>query len=604
MTSPAGTSAVTQPIDQLLRRLWSHIRSRRRWQLLLLLMLTVLASVAEIFSIGAVLPLLGLLTSPDAVFQHRLARPFIDALGIVDASQLLLPLTLAFGIATLAAGSMRLLLIWASTRLSFATGSDLSTDMYRRTLYQPYAVHLAKNSSQVINSIAMKANASIYLVVIPVLTIVSSAILMTLIIVAMLMVDPRIALAAFGGFGAIYAVIVLLTRKQLLRDSNRVAQESTNVLKALQEGLGGVRDVLIDGSQATYCRVYRNADLPLRRAQGNNYFVAQSPRIGTETLGMLLIAGLAFALAQQPGGIQTALPILGTLALCAQRLLPVLQAAYASWISIRGAQASLQDTLDLLDQPLPAYVDQPAPAPLPFRHHLTLENISFAYAADAAPVLEGISLTVPKGARVGFIGKTGSGKSTLLDIVMGLLAPQSGSLSVDGVPVDEGNRRAWQANIAHVPQSIFLADSTIAENIAFGVPPEKIDHSRVRGAAARAQLADAIESWPKGYQTVVGERGVRLSGGQRQRIGIARALYKGAAVMILDEATSALDNETEASVMQAIEGLDDDITILIIAHRLSTLRTCTQVFELDKGEIVRAGSYGDLTRQPASEAVA
>ena len=584
----------TQAISQLLRRLWGHIHPRRRGQLILLLILTVFASFAEIFSIGAVLPFLGMLTSPELVFRHPLVSPAVHALGITDSSQLLLPLTVAFGAAILVAGLMRLLLVWASIRLSFATGSDLSIGMYRRTLYQPYSVHLAKNSSQVINGIAVKANATIYAIVIPVLTIISSAIMLALILIGMLWVDPLIALAALGGFGAIYASIILLTRKQMMRDSQRMAVESTNVIKALQEGLGGVRDVLIDGSQATYCRIYSNADLPLRRAQGSNYFVSQFPRVGMEAFGMLLIAGLAYALAQQPDGLSKAIPVLGALALGAQRLLPVLQQAYASWASIRGGQVSLQDALDLLDQPLPDYVDQPTAKPLPFQHHITLNDLSFSYGPTAPPVLKGINLSIEKASRVGFIGKTGSGKSTLLDVIMGLLQANEGSLRVDGEPITLRNQRAWQANIAHVPQSIFLTDSTIAENIAFGLPTDKIDLKRVKEAAQRAQIADIIETWPLQYQTFVGERGIRLSGGQRQRIGIARALYKQADVIILDEATSALDSQTETAVMEGIEGLGRDITILIIAHRLTTLKTCTQVVELENGRVKRSGTYEEM----------
>jgi ATP-binding cassette subfamily B protein len=283
--------------------------------------------------------------------------------------------------------------------------------------------------------------------------------------------------------------------------------------------------------------------------------------------------------------------VLGALALGAQRLLPVLQQAYASLSSIQGGQVSLRDTLDLLDQPLPDYVGQPVADPLPFRQQISLNNLSFRYTEQTPWVLENLDLTITKGSRVGFIGVTGSGKSTLLDIVMGLLAPTDGKLEIDGQPIVTGNNRAWQAHIAHVPQAIYLADSTIEENIAFGVPKGKIDQSRVKKAASQAQIAEIIESWPKKYQTYVGERGIRLSGGQRQRIGIARALYKQADVIIFDEATSALDNETEQAVMQAIESLDNDLTVLIIAHRLTTLRNCNQVVELGDGGIKRIGAY-------------
>ena len=588
-----------QPIPQLFGRLWHHISPRRRGQFGLLLVLMLFASFAEILSIGAVLPFLAVLTAPGRVFEHQAAQPFIQVLGFTEPEQLLLPLTIAFGLAALMAGAMRLLLLWASTRLSYATGADLSISIYRRTLYQPYAVHVARNSSEIINGISNKSSAVINIIMM-LLNLISSGVMLSAILIALLSVDPVIALAAFGGFGVIYAFIIWLTRNRLLINSQRMARESTHVIKSLQEGLGGIRDVLIDGSQSTYCHIYRNADLPLRRAQGNNSFIGASPRYAMEALGMLLIATLAYTLAQQTDGIAKAIPVLGALALGAQRLLPVLQQAYAAWSYIQGVQASLQDTLELLDQPLPDYADQPAAKPLPFRQQISMNQLSFRYSPQTTWVLKNLDLCIAKGSRIGFIGVTGSGKSTLLDIVMGLLHSTEGALEIDGQPITTGNQRAWQAHIAHVPQAIFLADSTIEENIAFGVPKDQVDLERVRQAARQAQIADIIETWPKQYQTFVGERGIRLSGGQRQRIGIARALYKQADVIIFDEATSALDNETEQAVMQAIEGLSEDLTILIIAHRISTLKNCTQIVELGDGGIKRTGSYQDIVNQAAT----
>ena len=590
---------INQPITLLLHRLWGHISSRRRGQFGLLLILMVLASFAEIFSIGAVLPFLAVLTAPERVFAHAAAQPIIQSLGLTAPEQLLLPLTIAFGVAALITGVMRLVLFWASTRLSFATGADLSINIYRRTLYQAYAVHCDRNSSEVVNGISGKANGVIYSVIVPTLTLISSILMLIAILIALLSVEPVIALVAFGGFGLIYACIVCLCRRKLLVDSRHIARESTQVIKSLQEGLGGIRDVLIDGSQATYCHIYHNSDLPLRRAQGNNMFIAQSPRYAVEALGMVLIAALAYSLTLQADGIAKAIPILGALAVGAQRLLPVLQQAYGSWTSIRGGQVSLQDTLELLDQPLPDYIDQPAAQPLLFHHHIKLKELGFRYSPQTPYVLKHLNLTITKGSRVGFIGTTGSGKSTLLDIVMGLLQPTDGTLEIDGQAVTPANHRAWQAHIAHVPQTIFLADSTIEENIAFGVPKDQVDIQRVKQSAQQAQIADSIESWPNQYQTFVGERGIRLSGGQRQRIGIARALYKKADVIIFDEATSALDNETEKAVMQAIEGLSKDLTLLIIAHRLTTLKSCTQIVELGEGGIKLAGSYLDSVNQQA-----
>jgi ABC-type multidrug transport system fused ATPase/permease subunit len=588
----------TQPITQLLARLWQNFSPRRRGQFGLLLGLMVLASFAEILSIGAVLPFLAVLTAPERIFEFPALKPVVQIFGLTRPDQLVLPLTFVFGLAVLIAGAMRLILLWANARLSFSVGADISFNIYRRTLYQPYAVHCSRNSSEVINGITNKTSISINIISM-FLALIGSGVMLISILFALLAIDPVIALAAFGGFGLIYGLIIRLTRKRLLINSQITALESTNVIKSLQEGLGGIRDVLIDGSQATYCQIYRNADLPLRRVQGNNAFISAAPRYGIEALGMLLIATLAYSIAQQADGISKAIPILGALALGAQRLLPVLQQAYGAWSYILSGQASLQDTLEMLDQPLPDYADKLTTEPLLFSQHIIVKQVAFRYSLQSPWVLKNLDLSISKGSRVGFIGSTGSGKSTLLDIIMGLLHPSDGIIEIDGQPITQGNHRAWQAHIAHVPQAIFLSDNTIEENIAFGVPKHQIDLLRVREAAQQAQIAETIQSWPKQYQTFVGERGIRLSGGQRQRIGIARALYKKADVIIFDESTSALDNETEEAVMQAIEGLSKDLTILIIAHRLTSLKNCTQIVELGGGSIRRTGTYQEIVNLAA-----
>lgn len=584
---------LNEPIPSHLTRLWCHISPRRRWQFIYLFVLMLLASFAEVMSIGAVLPFLGVLTAPELVFELPVAQPIIELLGLTESKQLLLPLTIAFSVLALIAGGMRLLLLWSTIRLSFAAGADLSIDIYRRTLYQPYAEHCARNSSVVIDGISNKANGVIYNIIIPTLTLISSSTMLAAILIAFIVFEPLMALTTFSVFGLIYLVIVRLTRKQLIADSRSVALESTKVIKCIQEGLGGIRDVLIDGSQETYCQIYSVANIRLRYAQGNSLFIGAFPRYGVEALGVFFLAVLAYFLAQQTNGIAKAIPFLGALALGAQRLLPLLQQVYGSWTQINSGQASLKEVLNMLDQPAPNFISKPVEE-LPFSQSITLRQISFRYEEQASYVLNQINLTIPKGSRVGFIGATGSGKSTLLDIVMGLLKPTNGLLEIDGRVITSVNHRAWQSHIAHVPQVIFLADCTIEENIAFGIPRDKIDFSRVKLAAVQAQIANDIECLPKKYQTFVGERGIRLSGGQRQRIGIARALYKQADVIIFDEATSALDSQTEQAVMQAIQSLSEELTLLIIAHRLTTLENCTQIVELSDGKIKRTGRYQDI----------
>ena len=576
--------------------LWRRLSRARRRQFVILLGLMMTAALAEVISVGAILPFLGILTAPEKLFAYPALQGFIRLTGAQDAQQLLLPLTLIFCAAALLAGGIRILLVYATTRYSFAVGADLSMDVYRRTLYQPYPVHISRNSSEVINGITGKTAMMIGSILVPLLTLVSSTILLTGILCALLAVDPWIALIAGGVFGTIYVAIVSASKRNLKNNSECIARESTQVIKSLQEGLGGIRDVLIDGTQELYCHIYQMADRPLRLAQANTTFISSSPRYVIETFGMILIAGLAYSMSLRPGGVATAIPILGALALGAQRLLPILQQGYSSLVIIRGAEASLRDTLALLDQPLPPHIAGPAAGPMAFHEEIGLQDLGFRYGPDLPWVFRGVNLKIPKGKRIGFIGSTGIGKSTLFDIIMGLLQPTEGVLAIDGEAVTALNHRAWQAHLSHVPQSIYLADSAIEENIAFGVPRNRIDFERVREAARGAQIAGVIESWPEKYRTFVGERGIRLSGGQRQRIGIARALYKRADVIIFDEATSALDHETERAVMEAINGLGSDMTILIIAHRLTTLKDCDLIVELGKGGIQRTGRYDDLIK--------
>ena len=582
-----------------IHRLWGHLSPRRKKQLMVLALLMIIASFAEVVSIGAVLPFLGALTSPEKIFSHNLAQPFIQLFQVQAAQEILLPFTLVFIIAAIFAGLARITLLWVQTRLSMAIGADFSVQVYERTLYQPYSVHVSRNSSEILAG-ARKADGLVYSLIQPVLLAISAVVILVAVIATLLAIQPLVALTAFLGFGLIYAAVVFITKQRIAKNSQIIARQQGRVNKAIQEGLGGIRDVLLDGTQPVYSRLYKDAFIPMQTASASNQVVSVSPRFGVEALGMVLIAGLAYVLATASGaagGIANAIPALGALALGAQRLLPVLQQIYNAYITIKGNQASTQDALDLLDQPMPEHANVQLAKPIAFQIALTLKDLGFRYTPQGPWVLRHLNLHIPKGSRVGFVGVTGSGKSTLLDIAMGLLNPTEGTLLVDNSAVQPQNTRAWQAHISHVPQAIYLSDNSIAENIAFGVPAELIDLQLVKQAAQQAQIAQTIESWDKGYDTMVGERGVRLSGGQRQRIGIARALYKRSNVIIFDEATSALDNETEAAVMQAVETLGRHITILIITHRLTTLKSCDQIVELANCGIKAVGDYQQMIQR-------
>lgn len=469
---------------------------------------------------------------------------------------------------------------------------------FRRTLFQPYSTHVARSSSEIISGMTQKVGAAIG-VISAVISMITSGILFASIMTTLFIIEPLVATISVVVFGSAYIFIALLTRHRLEINGQLCAKQQSIFIKIIQEGLGGIRDIIIDGTQAVYCDAFHKSNLQLQRADRENTFINGFPRYFMESMGMILVAILVLVTNYRSGNVVDVLPILGMLALGAQRSLPLMQALYGGWSSMIGSKAALVDVLELLDQPLQTQANLPEPEPLLLRETIDFKNVSFHYGSHGPCVLEGFDLKISKGSRVGIIGRTGSGKSTALDLLMGLLEPTRGQILVDGLPVNHDRQRAWQRIVAHVPQSIFLADSTISENIAFGIPSDKIDLERVRDAAKQARISEFIESSPESYRTIVGERGVRLSGGQRQRIGIARAIYKQASVLIFDEATSSLDNETEQSVMEAIEGLSKDLTLFIIAHRLTTLKNCTQIVELGNGVVKRTGSYQDIVNQSA-----
>lgn len=580
-------------ILSLLLQLFEFVDSRRKIQGVVLLVLTFFGAVAEIVSLGAVVPFISVLVEPESIFYSDYMSDFINFFNINTPSELQLPLTIMFCIAAVSAGAIRLILLWVSIRLSNATGADLSIDVYRKTLFQPYTIHVQRSSSEIISGITQKVGAATA-VLLSLVTVITSFSLLLAILGTLIFIDPLIASLTLLIFGIGYFLIAFNTRKNLKMNSLSIASEQTNVVKALQEGLGAIRDILLNGTQEIYTDDYRRAIQKLVKARGGNSFINEAPRFGMESLGMILIALLAYSLSFREGGINSALPILGALALGAQRLLPLLQQLYGNYSVVMGSRGSLIDVLSLLNQPLPEYESLPIPDSYIFNHQIEFNGISFKYPGEDNHVFKDLNFSIEKGQSLGICGTTGSGKSTTIDILMMLLNPNEGQLLVDGKVLGQEKLRSWQLSIAHVPQNIFLSDRSITENIAFGIPPNEIDQDKVIEAAKKSQILEFINESPKGFQTIVGERGVRLSGGQRQRIALARAFYRNASILVFDEATSALDSETEMNVMNSISGLDSNLTTIIIAHRLTTLKHCEKIIQLEHGKITFSGSYAEL----------
>ena len=581
-------------------KLFCNLTPRRKIQLIWVMLLMLVGAIAELMTLGSIMPLLAVMADPTSAISHPYLRQAFGFLGWTDPNKFLFPLVILFGVTVLFAGIVRMVIIWVTQKYVFRVGYDLSVEVYRRTLYQDYEYHTTKNSGELIAGVGKVQNI-VGSVIRPLMDIAMSLIITVFIFSALLVIDTMVALTAAGGFTLIYLGITCLTRKKLSANSQLMASAQNERIKTMQEGYGGIRDIIIDQAQPTYVNHYGRVDLVLRNAQMINAFIGLSPYYAIQALAMILIAGLAYTISITYGGLTAALPVLGALALGAQRLMPMLQLIYRSITQIIGHQQVLQDVIDFLELPL-SHNEKNARncEPLPFNNSIQLKDLNFHYSKSGPDILNNTNLVINKGTKVGFIGKTGSGKSTLIDLIMGLLSPSSGVITVDGETLTGNNISRFQKRIAHVPQSIYLTDTTIAENIAFGVHPDNIDFDQVKEAAHRAQISEYIENLDNGYNTDIGERGVRLSGGQRQRIGIARALYKKADILIFDEATSALDTETEEAVMREIYSLDGDLTILIIAHRLTTIQHCDKVIKLELGSIFAEGSLNNINNIPDS----
>ena len=564
---------------QALRALLDALPPRRTRQLWLLSGLTIVNAAAELLLLAATMLFLAALAGSGI---ETVPAPLRAWLGDLDGERQIGFAALAFGATAITANALRLLYLRLTENYVAEVTHELTMEVQRRVFAQPYDYHVRHHSSVVIASLDKVTQLTFILFhqwLDGVATIATGMAVLGLLI----SIGPVPALAAFAVFSALYLATARISAGRLKERSSCLGATYDDRVRTVQESLGAIRDLIIDHSQRAQLEEFRRADSRLAKMQSSTRFIASAPRYIVEAAAVVLLAALAVALAVRGN----ALVMIGGIAIGGLRVLPLLQGAYRNWATMTANRSIVGDVLALLSLPISADADA-TPDPLPMQRSLRLDSITFCYPGRPQPAVARVNLEIERGERIGLVGGTGSGKSTLADVIMGLLSPQTGTILVDEAPLDAASVRAWQRNIAHVSQTIFLADASIARNIAFSVPDDPVDMARARRAAAQAGIAEFIESLPDGYESTVGERGTRLSGGQRQRIAIARAVYKGAPLLVLDEATNALDEETEAQVLGNLFA-DKSRTILIVAHRPSALQQCDRVLRLEGGRIVGDG---------------
>jgi len=603
-TPPAPAEAGTVVLG--VKKLFALMDGNEKRRFYLLLPVVTVMALLQVIGIASVMPFLALVADPDIIQSDARLRWVYDTLGFQSTQAFLTFAGIGALVLLVISNALAALTEYLQLRFSWSLNHTLSVRILREYLAKPYVFFLNHNTSALATNILAEVRQTVRGFVLALVQLLSRTVVTLFILALLVAINPMLALMTFGFLGLAYGGVFLLVRRMMADAGRKRSLSDKARFKTATEALAGIKDIKILGNERTFLRRYEHYSRTYERYMARQQVVSLMPRYAFETIafGGMLVVVLVVML--RGNGLQAVLPTLGVYAFATLRLLPALQSLFTSLTSLRFSVPSIDVLYEDLDPEKGRMQDEELGSvtpvqPLPFTDRIVLRDITFGYPNTERPVFDGFSLELKANSTVGIVGSTGSGKTTLIDILLGLLAPRSGQLEVDDVPVDDDNVRSWQRNLGYVPQQIYLSDDTIAANIAFGIRAKDIDRAAVERAATMASVHDFIVSeLPLGYDTVVGERGVRLSGGQRQRLGIARALYHDPAVLVFDEATSALDGVTEESIFQAVSALGKSKTIVMIAHRITTVRDCDVIYLLEKGRVVASGTFEHLLETSAT----
>ncbi len=595
--APVADRAAPASVDEpgVLGKVWAILAPAERRQLLALLPAVVVMALFETAGVASIVPFLGLLSDPAAIEKHALLRAWYQAGDFTSPNSFFFVVGLAVLLLVTVGNAISGATTWALLRFSWMGNHTLSLRLLGDYLRRPYEFFLAQNTADLSKNILSEVQSVVTGVLVQGVQLTARGCVVLFVVASLVVLDPVMAAGVAVAFGGVYGAIFLAVRRALTNmGTERVAMNQQRYRLAA-EALAGVKELKLYGLEETVLAQYAQPSTTFATLQARHAVLAQLPKFALETIAFGGVLAMVLYLLGAGRSLTDSLPVLGLYAFAAYRMLPGLQVVFAGMTTIRFQLGAL----GVLYRDLDRTTDVPAPArevpEVRFESALVLDDVRYHYASAPRSALDGVSLRLGRGEWLALVGATGAGKSTLVDVMLGLLPPTSGRLLVDGGELDDTRRRGWQRVVAYVPQQIFLADDTVARNIAFGLPSHAVDQERLRWAARVAQIDDFVtEQLPKGYDTPIGERGIRLSGGQRQRIGVARALYRRPKLLVLDEATSALDNETEARFFAALESELSETAVVSIAHRLTTTRGFDRILVLEHGRVVDEGSYDEL----------
>jgi HlyD family secretion protein len=578
--------------------IWSVLTSRQRRWVLGAQFLSIIMALTTVVGIASIAPFFSVLGNPHLIDQSG-PLVWLYHLGFSSRRSFTVALGLAFMGLVLLANLINVIGSFVMIRLALRIGTDLQSILFAEYLHRPYCFHARTHSAVLFNNVIHETARATNHILQNAFSLITNIVTALFIVVSVMLLNPVVAAAMIVGLAGGYILIYLAVRNRLLRAGEIESHFYIEQTKVVNESLGAIKEILVLRTQNFFRGSFERSTRSVARAAARTQLIGQSPRYVMECIAVVGLVAVALLAGRREDGIGTRLGQLTFLGFAAYRLLPTLQQAFLAIVKIRANRAGFASIVpDLRLARANEYrVARPDSSWREFpRSEIRLKEVSYRYEPDRPPAVSGVSLRIPAGAAVGFVGANGSGKTTLVDLIAGLLVPGTGQIEVDGIVLDAANRPAWQSRIAYAPQNIFLLDATIAQNVALSVSAGEIDRERLLAAARLAQLDEFVATLPFGYDHMVGERGRRLSGGQRQRIGIARALYRDASVLIMDEATNSLDGLTEQELMATILRLRGRYTVILIAHRLNTVRACDVIFEFDCGNVTGSGSYEGLLR--------
>jgi len=578
--------------SKLFFKLWKKLSKRRKLQTYFALLIMILSGICELISFAALIPFLIIITNPEKLFENNIFKYISLLFGLNSDIEKLLFTTFLFIFIALFASSIKLINIWLNNRIAALIGRDLTVKVLEKLLNRSYADFIKGSTSEIITLLNSNSN-RVTNTVLGILLGISSCIVLLFIIAPIFIINPSLSISSVFFFGVIYLIITKLTTNKLASTSSSIDKNLRNEISIIYDSIGSIRNLIIERKQDKAVQSFKSFDEPYRLALANQIFLGSFPRVLLEGIGISFVALIGFLSILQKNNVESIIAILGTIGLAAQKLLPAFQQIYRSWSLINSSKADISNILKILEEPYEKDKVTKLQKPLKFRKSLRFENISFSYDKNSSDVLKNISFEIKAGEKIGIIGSSGSGKSTLIDLMMGLLIPSSGKIFIDENNLHNKNKKdfilSWHQTISHVPQNIFLSNSTIYSNITFSENHKNINLAKLKKASKLSLVEEFINNNPENYSAKVGERGIKLSGGQRQRIGIARAIYRDKDVLFLDEATSALDLKTEQKILNSLMLDNKNLTIIMISHRINTLKNCNRILKIENGLLVDQG---------------